>query len=69
MDEGPGRHERYSTDRKLCADIVNHSTVFLNHTAHQRSQAVQLDELLYLSNHRAASNPLDVIYRVYGLVR
>jgi hypothetical protein len=30
---------------------------------------VQLDELLYLSTHRTAFNPIDVIYGVCGLVR
>jgi hypothetical protein len=39
------------------------------YAAHQNSQVVRLDELLYLSNRRAASDPLDIIYGLYGLVR
>jgi hypothetical protein len=39
------------------------------YASHQSSQVVRLDQLLYLSNRREASDPLDVVYGLYGLVR
>lgn len=39
------------------------------YASHRTSQAVRLDELIHLSILRQASNPLDLIYALYGLVK